>query len=244
MKEKDKEKEKEDFVTKAKEKYKIFVDSGHGTNPFTGEYDRYPEGVYDYLIEQGLPTSDKTTYNYHSGVKGETEINWRVSTKLVDLLEQDENFLVKRDRETKTEDGLSNKDRSVKANEWGADLRVSIHADRTGSGGYFVALPHEDFVLPEEFGGYYTESIRDETEIFAEILLESLDNSELNYGIWNDGIYRPPKGYTAYNFTKHPVVILEMINTKNWDDTLKKEDVQDEIVKSTYEAIKVYFLDK
>ncbi len=224
------------------DQFKIYVDAGHGSEPFREGYSRYPESVYEYLKQNDLPVNSQKGYNYTKGVEGEMEVNWQVATKLVDLLNQDERFLVKRDRESKIGPALSNKERALEANEWGADLRISIHADRTGTdGGYFIPLPHEDFVLPESLGGYYTEAIRVETENFAEVLLQALDRSALEYGRWHDGIYRPPGGYVHYNFTKHPVVILEMVNSQNWDDTLKKEAVRDEIAKSIYEAVKEYF---
>ena len=226
-------------------KARVFIDSGHGVNYDQGVYPLYPsQEVYSYLKEAGMLVydKDKIAYNFQQGEFGEMSINWSVSTKLFELLQRDDRFEVQRDRNNENDEALSNVDRAIVANEWCADIRICIHAERASFRGYFLAMPHEDFYLPVELGGYYTKEIRDKSEAFAEILLDQLDQSELPYGrSFDNGYHRNKHGFIMYRFSKHPVVVLEMDGNTEWSDSIELDSVQNIIAQSIYNALDLYY---
>lgn len=218
---------------------KVYIDSGHGADANKGNYPRYPTGVYEYLVRNKMSVGPQYSTNYTSGAHREMQINWEVSNKLEKLLINDGRFLVMRDRLDRDGYALPNYQRAEVANEWGADLRISIHAERTSSlNGYFIAMPSTRFVLPKDLGGYYTDNIRDESERLAQVILKSLDDSPIQWKrINNAGIIRSDGGYIAYHFSKHPVVILEMDAGANWTNTIERESNQNAIAEALYKAI-------
>ncbi len=225
-------------------KVRVFIDSGHGVNYERGEYPLYPsEEIYSYMQEAGWAVYDKnTSVNFTAGQAGEMAINWSVATKLFKLLQADDRFEVILDRDKIDDIAQANVDRAVKANEWDADIRICIHAERASFRGYFVAMPPKGFYLPDELGGYYTKEIQEKSEEYATILLEQLDQSALDYGrSFDNGYLRNEYGYIMYRFSKHPVVVLEMDGATDWSKSIKLDSVQEIIADSIYKSLKIYF---
>ncbi|OEF97451.1 stalk domain-containing protein [Desulfuribacillus alkaliarsenatis] len=221
---------------------RIFIDSGHGVGANAGVYPRYPDGVFEYLVTRGYPIGQQTISNFTSGAHGEMQLNWAIGSKLEQILLTDTRFNVMRDRASVSATGLPNYLRAEKANAWGADLRISLHAERTGnSSGYFIALPSDRFVLPESFGGYYTQQVKDDSESFAKLLLETLDSSPLHWNRFGSGYLRNNSGYVAYHFAKHPTVIVELDRNRDWSRSIELESNQEIIAEYIHLAISNYF---
>ena len=134
---------------------------------------------------------------------------------------------------TKVEESLSNIERAQIGNENNADLVVRIHADSAGSQeakGASILVPPKN---------QYTNDISDISKKYGETIID-IYTSEL--GIKNRGvIYRDDM--TGFNWSKVPVVILEMgfLSNKEEDLFLSDTNNHEKIASTIANGIKACF---
>ena len=179
--------------------------------------------------EPVAPGSAETKAKTAGGTRGaatgtpEYVLTLEVSLKLREILEE-LGAEVLMTRETHDVD-LSNIERAVMMNEWGADLVLRIHAD-----GSVDKNVHGTGMYVRKTGTCAAES--------AELAFCLLDCVCARTGSYKKGVYRRDT-YTGLNWSEVPCVLVEMGYMTNYEENIKLEDsaYQDEIVRGLAEGI-------
>ena len=179
------------------------------------------------------PGSSEKKAKVASGTKGvstgkyEYETNLQVSLLLKQLL-TDLGAEVLMTRETHDVD-ISNQERAIMMNEWGADVVLRIHCN--GS---------EDSSV-EGMGMYvrYSGACKDESYLLGEMLLEYMANET---GARKQRVYKRDT-YTGLNFSTVPCVLVEMgyMTHPEEDRKLNDAEYQNKLVLGAAKGIIAYF---
>lgn len=210
--------------TSGKKNITICIDPGH-------------QEKGDSNLEQIAPGSSQKKPRVSQGATGvatkkpEYILNLEASLVLKDIL-QKKGYNVIMTRETH-DVNISNSERAVFANEKNANFVIRVHADslndssKTGAG---LLIPSKD--------NKYTTSIYEVSCDFANLIKESMTNS----GIKVNGIFERTD-ITGFNWSKVPVVILEMGFLSNYNEDLMMSDVnyQKKMMESVADGIDKYF---
>ena len=195
--------EKVDYTKITLEGKTICIDAAHGT--FT---ENKQEGI--------APGLSLLKDGFKEGTKGanitEDEITLLVANVLKEKLEaKGATVLMTRTDALAT---LSNVERAEFANNNGADICIKLHADGTDEGGSGMTM-----LVP---GGTY---ISDKTLLSKSKLLGKtiLNGAVAKTGARNNGVYTN-SGMTGFNWSKIPVVLLEMGYLTNPEDEKKLSD--------------------
>lgn len=201
----------------------ICVDAGHGLNSYNKQ-------------EPIAPNSSQTKIAFASGTRGknqtEEELNLSVALKLESKLrELGATIYMTR---TTHESDMTNIDRAELANEKNADISVKIHADGLENSsvyGVSMLVPSNKYINNSEL----CEKSRKAGEI---ILAEVIKNT----GASNRGVVIRDD-LTGFNWTKVPIILLEMGFMTNLEEDAKLEtdEYQDKIVDGIVNGLLIYF---
>lgn len=198
----------------------IVIDPGHSS-------------VGNFTKEPISPNSSKTKPKDVIGATGYyTKVPEHKTTVAIGLLLKEEleskgyNVVM-----TKTEvsKSLSNIDRATIANENSADLVVRIHADSSEN----HSVKGASVLIPED--NQYTSNIYEISKIYGKQIINTY-TQELN--IQNRGII-PRDDMTGFNWSKVPVVILEMgfLSNKEEDNFISNTQNHEKIAKAIANGI-------
>lgn len=209
------ENSKDDFI--------VCIDPGHQSN---GD----PKG------EPVAPGTYNKKPRVSAGTKGigtkrpEYVVNLEASIILKELLEE-KDFKVIMTRE-KNDVSLSNVERAEIANNSNSNLAIRIHCDGlndSSKSGATILIPSKD--------SKYTTEIYEESRRYAEILKDYLKSSNIKV----NGIIER-KDITGFNWSKVPVIILEMGFMSNWqeDRMLSDPTYQRKLMECVADAVEEY----
>lgn len=200
----------------------ICIDPGHCISPLAGKGYMQPVS----------PLSDEQKSMYGRGTQGanmsEVELTLIVGLKLRDALEElGAEVLMTREVSEIT---ISLMERCDIANEAGADIKVSIHADGNNDHsihGVSVLVPAADLLGTPE--------IREESVRLGELMVDAVADKT---GARNRGAI-PRKDLTGFNFSTVPTVLIEMgfMTNKEEDALLETEEYQDKIVAGMVDSL-------
>ena len=128
---------------------------------------------------------------------------------------------------------ISNSERAIFANQKNANFVIRIHADSLNDSsktGASILIPSKD--------NPNTTSIYEVSSDFANLIKESMQNS----GIKVNGVFER-NDITGFNWSKVPVVILEMGFLSNYNEDLMMSDknYQNKMMESVANGIDKYF---
>ena len=208
----------------SKEKYVVCLDPGHQTkgNP---------------ALEEIAPNSDKKKAKVTTGTRGvvtkkyESELMLEIALKLKTSLES-KGYKVIMTR-TKNDVDISNKERSIFANDNKADVYIRLHADGSENKNAAGAS-----VLTSSPKNKYTTKVQKESEKFSKILLEEYVKAT---GAKNRGlIYRDDLTGTNWATVPNTLIELGFMSNAEEDKKLSEKDYQDKIVKGLVNGIDRY----
>ncbi|MGL4992234.1 MAG: N-acetylmuramoyl-L-alanine amidase family protein [Sarcina sp.] len=204
--------------------FKICIDPGH-------------QKKGDFKVEEVAPGSPFTKARVSSGTKGvatgkwEYEIVLDTANILKNLLEQENKVILTR----KIHDvNISNKERAEIGNK--SDLCIRLHCDSikdSSKRGATILIPAKD--------SKHTKKIYEDSKKFA-IKLETNLKKE---GIKVNGIFER-SDITGFNFSKVPVIILEMGFMSNYEDDrlLNTKSYQEKLMKCMTKSVNEYKIEK
>lgn len=157
-------------------------------------------------------------------------VNLEASIILKGLLE-DKGYKVVMTRETE-DVNLSNAERAEIANNCNADLTIRIHCDSlndSSKSGATILIPSKK--------SQFTASIHEESKRYADLLSNELKSVNVKV----NGVFER-QDITGFNWSKVPVVILEMGFMSNWqeDKMLSDPNYQKKLMESVVSAIENY----
>lgn len=191
----------------------------------------------DKNLEQVAPGSSQKKPRVSQGATGvatkkpEYVLNLEASLILKDIL-QKKGYNVIMTRESHNVN-ISNSERAVFANQKNANFVIRVHADSLNDSsktGASILIPSKD--------NSNTTSIYEVSSDFANLIKESMENS----GIKVNGIFER-NDITGFNWSKVPVVILEMGFLSNYNEDLMMSDknYQNKMMESVANGIDKYF---
>ena len=162
--------------------------------------------------------------------KAEHVVNLEAAMILKDLLIQ-KNYNVVMTRET-ADVNISNVERAEIANNANADITIRIHCDSindSGKTGATILVPSKDC--------QYTKNIYCESNKYAEILKKTLQDNNVKV----NGVFER-NDITGFNWSRVPVVILEMgfMSNYNEDQMLSDSTYQKLLMRCVAESIDKY----
>ncbi|MDU4883957.1 N-acetylmuramoyl-L-alanine amidase [uncultured Clostridium sp.] len=162
--------------------------------------------------------------------KAEHVVNLEAAMILKDLLVQ-KNYNVIMTRET-ADVNISNAERAEIANNANANITIRIHCDSINDSGKTGAT-----ILVPAKNSQYTKNIYCESNKYAEILKKSLQNNNIKV----NGVFER-NDITGFNWSKVPVIILEMgfMSNYNEDKMLSDPNYQKLLMESVSESIDKY----
>ena len=162
--------------------------------------------------------------------KAEHVVNLEAAMILKDLLVQ-KNYNVIMTRET-ADVNISNAERAEIANNVNANITIRIHCDSINDSGKTGAT-----ILVPAKNSQYTKNIYCESNKYAEILKKSLQNNNIKV----NGVFER-NDITGFNWSKVPVIILEMgfMSNYNEDKMLSDPNYQKLLMESVSESIDKY----
>lgn len=189
-------------------------------------------------LEENAPGSGEMKAKATGGTKGsytdlpEYQLNLDVALKVRDMLEE-KGYEVVMARED-NDKAISNKERAELANESGADVCVRIHAngsEEPSSQGALCLVMSKD--------NPYVGQLYEESSRLAEAVLGAYCEAT---GFRDQGVITSDT-MTGINWSKIPVVILEMgFMTNEHDDTkMADEDFQQTMAEGIVQGIEAYF---
>lgn len=214
--------EDEKFESKNKS-FTVCIDPGH-------------QGKGDEKGEPVAPGSGNKKPRVSSGTAGiatkkaEHVVNLEAAMILKDLLVQ-KNYNVIMTRET-ADVNISNAERAEIANNENANITIRIHCDSINDSGKTGAT-----ILVPAKNSQYTKNIYCESNKYAEILKKSLQNNNIKV----NGVFER-NDITGFNWSKVPVIILEMgfMSNYNEDKMLSDPNYQKLLMESVSESIDKY----
>ena len=191
----------------------------------------------DKNLEQVAPGSSQKKPRVSQGATGiatkkpEYVLNLEASLILKDIL-QKKGYNVIMTRESHNVN-ISNSERAIFANQKNANFVIRVHADSLNDSsktGASILIPSKD--------NSNTTSIYEVSSDFANLIKESMENS----GIKVNGIFER-NDITGFNWSKVPVVILEMGFLSNYNEDLMMSDknYQNKMMESVANGIDKYF---
>ncbi|MEN8076530.1 N-acetylmuramoyl-L-alanine amidase [Clostridioides difficile] len=201
----------------------ICVDPGH-------------QGKGDSRGEAVAPGSSNKKPRVSSGTAGiatkkaEHIVNLEASMILKELL-LEKGYSVVMTRET-ADVNISNAERAEIANNANANMTIRIHCDSINDGGKTGAT-----ILVPSKSSQYTKGIYCESYKYAEILKQTLIDKNIKV----NGIFER-NDITGFNWSKVPVVILEMgfMSNYNEDKMLSNHEYQRKLMECVTKAIDIY----
>lgn len=162
--------------------------------------------------------------------KAEHVVNLEAAMILKDLLVQ-KNYNVIMTRET-ADVNISNAERAEIANNANTNITIRIHCDSINDSGKTGAT-----ILVPAKNSQYTKNIYCESNKYAEILKKSLQNNNIKV----NGVFER-NDITGFNWSKVPVIILEMgfMSNYNEDKMLSDPNYQKLLMESVSESIDKY----
>ena len=162
--------------------------------------------------------------------KAEHVVNLEAAMILKDLLVQ-KNYNVIMTRET-ADVNISNAERAEIANNANANITIRIHCDSINDSGKTGAT-----ILVPAKNSQYTKNIYCESNKYAEILKKSLQNNNIKV----NGVFER-NDITGFNWSKVPVIILEMgfMSNYNEDRMLSDPKYQKLLMECVSESIDKY----
>lgn len=190
----------------------------------------------DSNLEPIAPGSSRKKARVSSGATGvatkkpEYVLNLETSMILRDMLEE-KGYEIIMTRETH-DVNISNTERAILANEKNADIVIRIHADSLNDSsktGASILCPAKND---------YTGPIYEESERMAKIIKDNMSNM----GIKVNGVFERDD-ITGFNWSKVPVVIVEMGFLSNYNEDLLMSDVnyQKKLMQSISNSVDQYF---
>ena len=182
------------------------------------------------------PGSSATKARVSSGTcgvatkKNEYVVNLEAALKLKSILEEkDYNIIMTRESHNVN---ISNVERAKIANDNNADLAIRIHRDSLNDGSKTGAT----ILIPDK-KSKYTSEIYNESFEFSNILMKKLKEN----GVKVNGVFER-NDITGFNWSKVPVVILEMGFMSNYteDKMLSDPDYQLKLMNCVAEALDEY----
>lgn len=191
----------------------------------------------DKNLEQVAPGSSQKKPRVSQGATGiatkkpEYVLNLEASLILKDIL-QKKGYNVIMTRESHNVN-ISNSERAIFANQKNANFVIRVHADSLNDSsktGASILIPSKD--------NSNTTSIYEVSSDFANLIKEGMENS----GIKVNGIFER-NDITGFNWSKVPVVILEMGFLSNYNEDLMMSDknYQNKMMESVANGIDKYF---
>lgn len=205
------------------ENFTVCIDPGH-------------QGKGDSKCEPVAPGSSNKKPRVSSGTAGvatkkaEHVVNLEAAMILKDLLIQ-KNYNVIMTRETE-DVNISNAERAEIANNANANITIRIHCDSINDGGKTGAT-----ILVPSKDGQHTKNIYCESNKYAEILKKTLQDSNVKV----NGIFER-SDITGFNWSRVPVVILEMgfMSNYNEDKMLSDPSYQKLLMECVSQSIDKY----
>lgn len=201
----------------------ICVDPGH-------------QGKMDLKGEPVAPGSRNIKPRVSAGTAGvatkkaEHIINLEAAMILKELLLQ-KGYSVVMTREI-ADVNISNRERAEIANNVNANMTIRIHCDSINDSGKTGAI-----ILVPSKSSQYTKGIYGESYRYADILKQTLIDSNIKV----NGIFER-NDITGFNWSKVPVVILEMgfMSNYNEDKMLSNHEYQKKLMECVAKAIDIY----
>ncbi len=213
------------FINKGKNKeaITICIDPGH-------------QQKGDSNAEPVAPGSSARKARVSSGATGiatkkpEYILNLEASMVLKNILEQN-GYKVIMTRETH-DVNISNSERAIFANNNNVDLVIRIHADSINNSsktGASILIPSKD--------SKYTQAIYEKSNEYAKYIKESMVNDGINL----NGIFER-SDLTGFNWSKVPVVLIEMGFLSNYNEDLMMSNpkYQEKMMNSIVEGLQNY----
>ncbi|WP_297631123.1 N-acetylmuramoyl-L-alanine amidase [uncultured Clostridium sp.] len=227
VKEENKEVQKDKIETEVISEYAnnknitILIDPGHSKNPSKG-------------VEKISPNGNETKLKDTSGAMGETtripeyNIVMDVALKLEkELLNKGYNVFLTR---KEVNEALSNIERAEEGNRLNADLVIKLHCDSATA----KEAKGASMLIPRE-KGYITKEVEEKSKEYGKIVLEEyIRETNLN----NRGlVYR--NDLTGFNWSKVPIILLEMgfLSNKSDELYLTQEESKERIVEGISNGI-------
>lgn len=221
---KDKDGKNNDNESKLEKKFLICIDPGH-------------QKKADSNLEQIGPGSSSKKARVSSGATGvatkkpEYILNLETSVVLKHILEG-KGYNVIMTRES-NDVNISNSERAIFANEKNADMVIRIHGDSIDNSSKTGA----SILIPKE-GGTYTQPIFEDSNRCASFVEKNMKLSGINVnGVFQRG------DLTGFNWSKVPVVLIEMgfLSNYNEDLMLSNPDYQRKLMQSVADGVEEYF---
>lgn len=208
-------------------KWKVAIDPGH-------------QGSWvDMRGQEAMaPGSEVTKAKATTGTEGrysgvpEYELNLRISLALREEL-RERGYVVLMTRED-NDTAISNQERALLANDWGADISVRIHANGSDDESVSGAL-----TLAPSSDNPYVGELSEESVKLSRCVLDAYCEST---GLINQGVVYADD-MTGINFSRIPVTILEMGYMSNETDDLYMTSGENEasMVQGIADGIDAYF---
>lgn len=210
-------------VDSSKDDFIICIDPGH-QNKGDPKGEPIAPGAYSKKPRVSAGTKGIGTK------KPEYIVNLEASMILKKLLE-DKGYKVIMTRED-NDVSLSNRERAEIANNSKANLAIRIHCDSLNDSskrGATILIPEKD--------SKYTTEIYEQSRRYGEILRDHLKSSNIK----TNGIVER-KDITGFNWSKVPVIILEMGFMSNWEEDRMLSDVnyQNKLMECVANAVEEY----
>ncbi len=205
------------------EKFVVCIDAGHQEK---GDSTTEP-------IAPGSPHKKARVSSGTEGVgtkKAEYVVNLEAAMILKELLEK-ENITVVMTRETH-DVNISNAERAEVSNKANANMTIRLHCDSINNSSKTGAT----ILVPSDTNPN-TKGIYEPSQAYAELLKVALTDK----GVKVNGIFKR-EDMTGFNWSRVPVVILEMGFMSNWneDQMLADPSYQRKLMEAVVESLKVY----
>lgn len=201
----------------------ICVDAGHGLNSFNKQ-------------EPIAPNSSQTKIAFASGTRGKNQTEEELNLSVALKLETELKALGASVHMTRTthESDMTNIDRAEFANKLKADVSVKIHADgieNSDAHGVSMLVPSNQYIKNQE--------LCDKSKKIGETILGEVVKTT---GAANRGVVLRTD-LTGFNWTKVPVVLLEMgfMTNPEEDEKMETEEYQQKIVDGIVNGLLLYF---
>jgi N-acetylmuramoyl-L-alanine amidase len=206
------------------------------TKPFTVCIDPGHQAKGDHKRESASPLTGQTKARVSSGTVGvstkkpEYKVNLEAALLLKELLTQKDYHVVM--TRTTHDVNISNKERAELANQAKADMTIRIHCDSIANRqktGATLLVPSKE---SKETKGIYEKS-----NAYAVLLQKALQEA----GVKVNGVFER-KDITGFNWSKVPVVILEMgfMSNPGEDQMLSNKAYQTKLMEAVAKALEMY----
>ena len=201
----------------------VCIDAGHGINSYNKQ-------------EPIAPNSSQTKIAFASGTRGKNQTEEELNLSVAKKLEKKLNELGADVHMTRTthESDMTNIDRAEFANKINADISVKIHADgieNSSVHGVSMLVPSNQYINNQE--------LCNTSRRAGEIILNEVVKTT---GANNRGVVLR-SDLTGFNWTKVPIVLLEMgfMTNPEEDANMETDIYQDKIVEGIAQGLILFF---